>query len=261
MGANCEGFSKRETCTQCRLFSPTFQPNLWSGRAQHRGRRIDYVAVSGDWRDDSEKPMTLPAIKLPGESIDHVPVRASMLWPHFSSSEKNSVSKTNDTPVLDPWLLNNPDARRLLQHHTSACIPELLSLAQRGVVGGMHSTAHSTLRWCSSFCFGELPSRRNLDESTDCCNECVHGAYQTPVAQTRKDLSWQTRSASCLPGETFLVKLLGKSTGINEVKRFLQRGTEAFALLTMRIQRTAMKRAITNDLFRTWLCETSRRGN
>ena len=35
-------------------------------------------------------------------------------------------------------------------------------------------------------------------------------------------------------------------------ERFLQRGAEACALLTMRIQRTGMKRAITDDL-QAWL--------
>ena len=87
-------------------FTPVYQPTWWSGWAQHRGRRIDYVAVSSDWRDDAAKPTTLPAIQLSGESIDHGPVRASMLWPHFSSGDQKSASR--DSLVLDPWLIHRP---------------------------------------------------------------------------------------------------------------------------------------------------------
>ena len=83
--------------------------NLVAGGRNTLGRRIDYVAVSGDWRDDSEKPTTLLAIQLGGELIDHVPVRASMLWPHFSAGAALHVS----------------------------CIPGLLSLAHCGF-GGRH---------------------------------------------------------------------------------------------------------------------------
>ena len=72
-------------------FTLVYQPTWWSGRAQHRGRRIDYVAVSSDWTDDAAKPATLPAIQLLGESVDHVPVRASMLWPHFSSGDQRTI--------------------------------------------------------------------------------------------------------------------------------------------------------------------------
>ena len=32
-----------------------YQSTWWSGRAQHRGSRIDYVAVSSDWTDDAAK--------------------------------------------------------------------------------------------------------------------------------------------------------------------------------------------------------------
>ena len=95
-------------------FTPVYQPTWWSGRAQHRGRRIDYVAVSSDWTDDAAKPATLPAIQLPGELVDHVPVRASMLWPHFSSGDQKSISRKHDSLVLDPWLINCPDARSLV---------------------------------------------------------------------------------------------------------------------------------------------------
>ena len=135
-------------------FTPVYQPTWWSGRAQHRGRRIDCVAVSTDWTDDTAKPTTLPAIKLPGESVDHVPVRASMLWPHFSSGDQKSISRKHDSLVLDPWLINCPDARSWFQHYTSACIPTLLSLAQRGLVDEMYSVAHSALHRCATSCFG-----------------------------------------------------------------------------------------------------------
>ena len=100
-------------------FTPVYQPTWWSGRAQHRGRRIDYVAVSSDWTDDAAKPMTLPAIQLPGESVDHVPARASMLWPQFSPGDQKSISRKHDSWVLDPWLINCPDARSWFQHCTS----------------------------------------------------------------------------------------------------------------------------------------------
>ena len=46
-------------------FTPTYLPTWWSGREQHRGRRIDHVLVRGGWREDSEQPTTLLAIQLP----------------------------------------------------------------------------------------------------------------------------------------------------------------------------------------------------
>ena len=41
--------------------------------------------------DDTAKPTTLLAIQLPGESVDHVPVRAFTLWLHFSSGDKKTI--------------------------------------------------------------------------------------------------------------------------------------------------------------------------
>ena len=157
MGASYEGYSKRGTYLHA-VFTPVYQPTWWSVRAQHRGRRIDYVAASSDWTDDAAKPATLLAIQLPGESVDHVPVRASMLWPHFSSGDQKSISRMHDSLALDPWLINCPDARSWFQHYTSACIPTLLSLAQRGLVDDMYSVAHSALHRCATSCFGAQKS-------------------------------------------------------------------------------------------------------
>ena len=92
-------------------FTSNCQATWWCGRARHHGRRIDYVAVSGDWRDMSANSTTLPAIQSPGESIDHVPVRVSMLWPQFSSDGKKHGVSANDTLVLDSWLQNNTKYR------------------------------------------------------------------------------------------------------------------------------------------------------
>ena len=149
-------------------FTPAYQPTWWSGRVQHRGRRIDYVAVSSDWRDDAAKPTTLPAIQLSGESVDHVPVRASMLWPHFSSGDRKSISRMNDSSVLDPRLTNCPDARRWFQHYTSACIPALPGTAW---VGGRHvlCCAQRVASVCIIFRCSDISSKaeKTLDESKD----------------------------------------------------------------------------------------------
>ena len=150
MGASCEEFLKRGTCTQYQQSRPTTRRPGGAGRAQHHGRRIDHIAVSDERRDLSAKPSTLPAVQLPGDAIDHVPVRASMLWPQFA----NHDVVRNGTLVVDPRLLSNAEAHRWFQHCTSACIPKLFSLAQRGLIEKVYSTAHSTLHQCASFCFG-----------------------------------------------------------------------------------------------------------
>ena len=164
-------------------FTPVYQPTWWSGRAQHRGRRVDYVAVSSDWTDDAAKPTTLPAIQLPGESVDQVPVRASMLWPQFSSGDQKSLSRKHDSLALDPWLINCPDARSWFQHYTSACF-----LPGTAWVGGRRvqrcaqrvASVRNILFWCP-----EIGSKaeKTLDESNNCCYECVDRPRQTPAAQ------------------------------------------------------------------------------
>ena len=134
-------------------FTPNYQATWWSGRAQHNGRRNDYIAVSDIWTDLSAKPSTMPASQLPGEATDHVPVRASMLWPQFCPNGAKHDVVGNGTLVV-PRLQSNAEAQRWLQHYSSACIPKLVSLAQRGLIDEMYSTAHSTLYQCASFCFG-----------------------------------------------------------------------------------------------------------
>ena len=99
-------------------FTPVYQPTWWSGRAQHRGRRIDYVAVSSDWTDDTAKPTTLPAIRLPGESVE-------------TALMHGVGSSTTPLPVFlhcCPW--------------------------HRGLVDEMYSVAHSALHRCATSCFG-----------------------------------------------------------------------------------------------------------
>ena len=134
-------------------FAPNYQATCWSGRAQHHGRRIDFIAVSYEWRNLSAKSSTLPAIQLPGEAIDHVPFRASMLWPQFCIDGAKHDVVGNGTLVVDPGLQSNAEAQRWFQHYTPACIPKLFSLAQRGLIDEMYSTAHSTLHQCASFLF------------------------------------------------------------------------------------------------------------
>ena len=77
-----------------------------------------------------------------------------MLWPQFSPGDQKSISRMNDSSVLDPWLINCPDARSWFRHYTFACIPKLLSLAQHRLVDDMCSAAHSVLHQCVSVCFG-----------------------------------------------------------------------------------------------------------
>ena len=255
MGASYEGYSKRGTCTRCQQ-SLVYQPTWWCGRAQHRGRRIDYVAVSSDWTDDAAKPATLPAIQLPGESVDHVPVRASMLWPHVSSGDQKSISRLHDSLALDPWLINCPDAWSWFQHYTSACMPTLRSLAQRGLVDDMYSVARSALHRCATSCFGAQKSapkpRKPWTSQRTVAMSVWTGPARHQLHRFRKVLklvnakcimlAWRNAIGQIAPG-----RLLDASR-----ERFLQSGAEACALPTMRIQRSAMKRAITDDL-QAWL--------
>ena len=135
-------------------FTPNNQATWWSGRAQHHGRRIEYIAVNDEWKDLSAKPSTLPAVQMPGEAIDHVSVRASTLWPQFCPDGAKHDVVENGTLVVDSRPQSNAEAQRWFQHHTSACSPKLFSLAQRGLIDEMYSTAHSTCHQCASFCFG-----------------------------------------------------------------------------------------------------------
>ena len=225
-------------------FTPVYQPTWWSGRAQHRGRRIDYVVVSSDWTDDAAKLATLLAIQLPGESVDHVPDRASMLWPHFSSGDQKSTSRMHDSLALDPWLINCPDARSWFQHCTSACIPTLLSLAQRGLVDDMYSVAHSALHRCATSCFGAQksapkPRKPWMSQRTVAMNVWT-GPARHQLHRFRKVL--KLVNAKCI--------MLAFRNAIGQIAP--GRVLDALRVLTMRIQRSAMKRAITDDL-QAWL--------
>ena len=137
-------------------FTPNNQATWWSGRPQHHGRRIEYIAVNDEWKDLSAKPSTLPAVQMPGEAIDHVSVRASTLWPQFCPDGAKHDVVENGTLVVDSRPQSNAEAQRWFQHHTSACSPKLFSLAQRGL--DEHSTAHSTCHQCASFCFRKQKS-------------------------------------------------------------------------------------------------------
>ena len=123
---NASGSELRRVLEERNLYAvSTFEPNCqatcWSGRAQHHGRRIDFIAVSYEWRDLSAKSSTLPAIQLPGEAIDHVPFTASMLWPQFCiDGSKHDVG--NGALVVDSGLQSNAEAQRWFQHYTPACI-------------------------------------------------------------------------------------------------------------------------------------------
>ena len=97
----------------------TFTPRRPGGAGEHNitADASTYIAMSDEWRDSSAKSSTLPAIQLPGEAIDHVPFRASMLWPQFCiDGAKHDVG--NGTLVVDPGLQSNAEAQRWFQHET-----------------------------------------------------------------------------------------------------------------------------------------------
>ena len=105
--------------------------------------------------------------------------------------DQKSISRKHDSLALNPLLMNCPDARSWFQHYTSACIPTLLSLAQRGLVDDMYSVAHSALHrvcnilfWCPEI--GSKAGEKTLDESGNCCYECVERPRQTPAAQIQE---------------------------------------------------------------------------
>ena len=162
-GSELHGVLEERNLYAVSTFMPNYQATRWSGRAQHHGRRVDYIAVSDGWRDLSAKPLTMLAIQLSGEATDHVFVRTSMLWPHFCTDGAKHDVVGNATLVVDPRLPSNAEAQRWFQHYTSACIPKLFSLAQRGLNDDMYSTAHSTLHQCASVlvCRSQLPSQTN----------------------------------------------------------------------------------------------------
>ena len=177
--------------------------------------------------DDDAKPATLPAIQLPGESVDHVPVKASMLWPHFSSRDQNPY---RECTTRWPW------------------IQGLLSLAQRGLVDDMYSVAHSALHRCATSCFGAQKSapkpRKPWTSQRTVAMSVWTGPARHQLDRFRKVLksvnakfimlAWRNAIGQKAPGRVL--------DALRE--RFLQRGAEACALLTMRIQRSA----ITDDL-------------
>ena len=121
VGASCEEFLKRGTCTQYQHSRPTTRRPGGAGEHNTTADALTYIAVSDEWRDSSAKSSTLPAIQLPGEAIDHVPFTASMLWPQFCiDGAKHDVG--NGTLVVDPGLQSNAEAQRWFQHYTPACI-------------------------------------------------------------------------------------------------------------------------------------------
>ena len=179
-----------------------------------------------------------------------------MLWPHFSSGDQKSTSRKHDLLVLDPWLINCPDARSWFQHYTSACIPTLLSLAQRGLVDEMYSVAHSALHRCATSCFGDQKLAPKLRKPWTSQRTVAMNVWTGPA---RRQLHRFRRVLKLVNVKCIMLawrKAIGQSAPGRVMdamrKRFLQRGAEACALLTMRIQRSAMNRAITEDL-QAWL--------
>ena len=86
---NCEAFSDERNLHAVSTFTPAYQPTWWSGRAQHTVAEASTMWLSEVIGEMVPKnPTTLRAIQLPGESIDHVLVRASTLLPLFSSGDK-----------------------------------------------------------------------------------------------------------------------------------------------------------------------------
>ena len=160
-----------------------------------------------------------------------------------------SSSPSSPSPLaLDPWLINCPDARSWFQHYTS--------LAQRGLVDDMYSVAHSALhRWATS-CFSaqkSLPKPRKPWTSQRTVAMSVWtGPARHQLHRFRKVLklvnakcimlAWRNAIGQIAPGRVL--------DALRE--RFLRRDAEACTLLTMRIQKSATKRAITDDL-QAWL--------
>ena len=140
MGASYEGYSKRGTCTRCQ-HSPLSASQLGGVGGLHT--EADATTM---WLSATTGRMMLQ---------NRPPCLRFNCCGHISAPEiKKSISRMHDSLALDPWLINCPVARSWFQHYTSACIPTLFSLAQRGLVDDMYSVAHSALHRCATSCFG-----------------------------------------------------------------------------------------------------------
>ena len=90
----------------------------------------------------------------------------------------------HDSVALDPWLINCPGAVPALH----LCLYSYTALPGPAWVGGRHvqldaqrvAPVRNILFWCS-----EIGSKaeKTLDESMNCCFECVDRPRQTPAAQ------------------------------------------------------------------------------
>ena len=120
----------------------------------------------------------------------------------------------------------------------------------------MYSTANSTLHQCASSCFGvqkSVPKPKKLWTSQQTAAMSVWtGLARHQLLSYRNILKRADKKCVLLAWRNLIgqidVDRIRKATR----ERFSHRGAEACVLLTMRIQRTAMKRAITRDL-QAWL--------
>ena len=166
--------------------------------------------------------------------------------------DQKSISRKHDSLALNPLLMNCPDARSWFQHYNSACIPTMLSLAQRGLVDDMYSVAHSALHRCATSCFGAQKSapkpRKPWTSQGTVAMSVWRGPARHQLHRFRKVLKLVNTKCIMLGWRNVIGQIASGRVLDALRERFLQRGAEACALLTMRIQRSAMKRAITDDL-------------
>ena len=154
MGASYEGYSKRGTCTRCQHSPlPTSQLGGVGGLNTEADASTMWLSVAIGWMMLRNRRACNFLVNRSTMCLSERPCCG-----HISAPEtKRTISRMHDSLALDPWI-NCPDARSWFQHYTSACIPTLLSLAQRGLVDDMYSAAHSELHRCASFCFGARKS-------------------------------------------------------------------------------------------------------
>ena len=163
------------------------------------------------------KPTTLPTIQVPVEAIDHVPVRASMLWLQFSP----------DGAKHDVVGYSGGGSEVTKQPRCAA------------MVSALHLCLHSET---------VLPGSTRFDR-----RDVQHGAHmQKSAPQPKKPWTSQQTAAMSVWTGTARHQLhkhrLTLERADAKQRGFLRKGAEARALLTLKVQRAAMKRAITRDL-------------
>ena len=111
----------------------------------------------------------------------------------------------------------------------------------------MYSTAHNTSHWCASFCFGvqnSVPKQKKsctIQQTATMC-VCVWTGHQ--LHKFRKVVKLINPRCGMLAWRNVAGRIALERVQKAMRERFLRRGMEACALLTMRIERSALEKLV-----------------